>query len=151
MNCKNAQLLLSAYLDSELTGSEMHRLRKHLSDCDCCRQEETELRTLKSILTDVPQVTPPDDFEERLCSLVFAQKRSDDEGWNRSWPLVSGVALITAALTLLVMNHLSDSVQTAPKQGNVVASELRRDQTTLAGANPIFDSSTSFPTGYEGK
>jgi anti-sigma factor RsiW len=151
MNCKNAQHLLSAYLDCELTGTEMARLRRHLSSCDCCRQEETELRTLKSLLTDVPLVEPPADFEERLCALVFAQKRADAEGWNRSWPLVSGVALIAAALTLLLVNHLGMEQPAQSRQSDVVARELQRDQTSLAGANPIMDSSTTVPTGYEGR
>lgn len=151
MNCKNAQQLLSAYLDSELTGGEMSRLRKHLSICDCCSQEETELRTLKAILTDVPLVEPPADFEERLCSLVFAQKPSETESWTRSWTLVSGVALITAALTFLMMSRISVSADAQPRRSNVVARELQRDQTSLAGANPIFDSSSSFPSSYEGR
>ena len=151
MNCKTAQHLLSAYLDAELTGSEMTRLRRHLSDCDCCRQEETELRTLKSLLTDVPVVEPPADFEERLCNLVFAQKRAESEGWNKSWPLVSGLALITAALTFFVLNHLSVDAPAQNRQGDVVARELHRDRTSLAGANPIMDSTTTMATGYEGK
>ena len=66
MNCNTAQRLLSAYVDSELSMSEMDRVRKHVQDCDCCRYEEEDLRRLKSILTSTPIVEPPVDFERAL-------------------------------------------------------------------------------------
>lgn len=152
MNCKTAQQMLSSYIDSELTGSEMMRLRKHLNECDGCAREETELRSLKGILGGVPVVEPPSGFEDRLCSKVFAAQRSETEKWTSSWPFLSGIALITAALTLLVVNHLSaPSAGSTDKPAGVVARELQRDQTAFAGANPIFDSTPAIPANYDGR
>ena len=37
MNCRCAQNLLSAYVDGELAGVEMLRLREHLGVCPACR------------------------------------------------------------------------------------------------------------------
>jgi len=152
MNCKTAQLLLSAYLDSELSGGEMLRLRKHLCNCKECRQEEEELRSLKTILTGTPMIEPPADFEERLCSAIFAPKKTETSRWMESWSFVSGVALVTAAVTLLVVNHLqSQGAAAQPSPNKVVARELQRDQ-ALSGSDPFFDSTPSVtPTSYDGK
>ena len=146
MNCKTAQNLLSAYLDSELAGYEMQRMRRHLSQCPCCRQEEMELRALKSILTSTPMVEPPADFEEKLCSAIFAKKTPETQSWHESWPLLSGVALITAAVTLLVITRV-DAVQPQRAQTpDVMALELQRDQTSMAGGDPLMGPTTFIST-----
>jgi anti-sigma factor RsiW len=50
MLCSRVQNLLSAYVDSELTGSETLQLRAHLRECSACRTEHDELRLAKSLL-----------------------------------------------------------------------------------------------------
>ncbi|MEA2552841.1 MAG: hypothetical protein QOJ65_1017 [Fimbriimonadaceae bacterium] len=148
MNCNTTQNLLSAYLDAELSGSEMARIRRHLSACDHCSREEVELRSLKCLLTSVPLIEPPADFEEKLCGAIFGSRREEAEKWNESWPLFSGVALVTAALTLMVINHLQVSEATPTSGPNrALARELQRDQTYLSGIDPILGS-TVIPINY---
>lgn len=152
MNCKSVQNILSAYLDAELSGNEMLRVQKHLESCECCRQEETELLMLKDFLTSTPAVEPPSDFEERLCSAIFAPKKTETARWMESWSFVSGVALITAATTLLVINHVHSvqAISAEPRADRVMARELQRDQ-TLAGSDPFFDSTLITQTSYDGR
>jgi hypothetical protein len=125
---------------------------RHLSDCDTCRLEENELRGLKSILTRTPLIEPPADFEKRLSSIVFASpKQRLARSSAESWPLISGVALITAALTLLVVNRM-DAPQTAPERsGTEMAWAMQRDDATVAGSDPFMSSSTVIPVNYVGK
>lgn len=148
MNCKTAQTLLSAYIDAELSGSEMGRVRKHLGNCDCCQREETELRMLKDLLTSTPMIEPPKGFEDRLCEAVLTPKRSETAEWVGSWQFVSGIALVTAALTLMVITRSSASAETSSvRPESVVVHEKLRDS-TIDASDP-FDSSSVVAAGYD--
>lgn len=149
MNCNTAQNLLSAYLDSELSGSEMQRVRRHVSECHCCQREETELRILKSLLSETPLIEPPADFEDRLCMAVLGSKR-EEETWHISWHLVSGATMVAAALTLFVLHLVTPAHQPTARGENVMALELQRDQTSLAGADPFLGTSTVISSSYVG-
>ena len=66
MNCKGTVEMLSAYLDRELAPVERDAVRAHLADCERCRAEERDLRTLKGLLLGVRAPEPAEDFERRL-------------------------------------------------------------------------------------
>jgi anti-sigma factor RsiW len=150
MNCNTAQNLLSAYIDSELSGGEMGRVRKHLGHCECCQREETELRMLKDLLnSNMPLIEPPLGFEDRLCQAIFSPKPSETAQMVGSWPFVSGVALVTAALTLIVLSQMGDNTQNVMQPQSVVAQERFRDQ-TLNAFDPYMDSRV-VTTGYDGR
>ncbi|MER3413433.1 MAG: hypothetical protein C4341_04190 [Armatimonadota bacterium] len=74
MNCATVRSLLSAYLDSELSGSEMQQVRAHLEECADCRAECDGLRDVKSLLRGLPPCCAPDGLEDRLkASLRHAE------------------------------------------------------------------------------
>jgi len=79
MNCTKIQSLLSAYADRELTGVEMFLIRQHVHDCDCCREEEAEVRRVKSVLSAIEVAEPSPDFEARLISAVMGAKAEPAE------------------------------------------------------------------------
>lgn len=56
MNCRRINSLLSAYLDSELTGAEMLSVRDHLDRCDACREEYEALRETKRLVASLAQI-----------------------------------------------------------------------------------------------
>jgi anti-sigma factor RsiW len=62
MNCGRVSNQLSAYLDRELTGSEMLQIRSHLSDCDRCRAEYEALGRMKTMLGALRSAEPPRAF-----------------------------------------------------------------------------------------
>lgn len=59
-NCSRVRPLLSRYLDGELSGREMELLKRHLADCEHCRQEYELLRQNERLLQrlDVPEISP---------------------------------------------------------------------------------------------
>ena len=61
MNCGRVSNQLSAYIDRELTGTEMLQIRSHLSDCDPCRAEHEALCRVKMVLGRLRTVEPPPD------------------------------------------------------------------------------------------
>lgn len=152
MNCNAAQRLLSAYVDRELSSAEMAKVRQHVYDCEACRCEEEELRYLKSILTSTPMIEPPADFEERLCLKLFAvETPAETQGFSETWPLISGVALVAAAVTLFVINYAGTPQTSETRSERAMAWSLQRDDASLVGSDPFMSTSTSIPTTYVGK
>ncbi len=70
VNCRRVKTLLSAYLDSELTGFEMLDIRDHLSRCGECADERDSLRSVKMLLSSLPQRDPRPEFATQVCSHV---------------------------------------------------------------------------------
>ena len=52
----------SAYLDGELTASEQERMTRHLSSCETCEQELSELRRTIALLQALPRPALPRSF-----------------------------------------------------------------------------------------
>ena len=53
---------LSAYLDEELPGREIDRVRTHLAACDACRSSLEALRSVRSMLGALPVTAAPRSF-----------------------------------------------------------------------------------------
>lgn len=62
MNCGRVSNQLSAYLDRELTGTEMLQIRSHLGDCDRCRDEYEALGRIKMMLGRLRSTEPSAGF-----------------------------------------------------------------------------------------
>ena len=52
-------VLLSAFIDGELSREEGARVDAHLSGCSLCREEVESLRTMKTVLADAPRRAMP--------------------------------------------------------------------------------------------
>ncbi len=62
MNCNRTKSLLSAYIDSELTGQEMLTIREHLGRCQSCQSEKDSLLRVKQLLSALPEHAPRTDL-----------------------------------------------------------------------------------------
>lgn len=58
MNCRHVRALLSAYLDSELTGYEMLAIREHLANCEGCSEERASIELVRAMVRSLPQREP---------------------------------------------------------------------------------------------
>jgi len=74
------QLLISGYLDQELTQSVEQRVRLHLEDCPACRELHTQLQTLREA-SMTTRFTEPEDtqWDERPRSALSLGART--LGW----------------------------------------------------------------------
>jgi len=52
-------VLLSAFIDGELSGGEKSRVQEHLSECALCREEVQSLRFMKGVLAGSPRRAMP--------------------------------------------------------------------------------------------
>lgn len=62
MNCRCVTNLMSAFVDGELTGTEMLEIRRHIGQCSDCRDEYESLKMTKLAIGRLRPVEPRDDF-----------------------------------------------------------------------------------------
>lgn len=68
MNCRHVVNLLSAYVDGELTGTEMLEIRRHVSTCSECADEYQAVLFTKRAVSRLETVAPREDFMVKLMA-----------------------------------------------------------------------------------
>ena len=143
MNCKSTTEMLSAYLDRELAPQERDAIRSHLADCERCRCEERELRSLKGLLLGVRAPEPADDFEQRLMMRLRAEANTPARTRFTlpslrlreplAWGPFVGLAAC-AAMGTFAFIHMpqSVSVQAAPRASEPQVSVAQNDYNSYA-------------------
>ena len=58
------------YLDETLPRKESMSLFLHVRECEHCRAELESMKALFSALGDMPEMSPPDGFEDRILSAI---------------------------------------------------------------------------------
>ncbi|HRF60523.1 MAG TPA: anti-sigma factor [Fimbriimonadaceae bacterium] len=139
MNCRCAQNLLSAYVDGELAGVEMLRLREHLGVCPACREEVEALRAMKRLLSRSPQVEPPAGFEDRLAAIVLTSDATRHRPGTPIWRLALTTSLAAATIVFVLLQVMrpspaSNGARTAPAD---VAFDVQSDQSYMATSDPF--------------
>jgi anti-sigma factor RsiW len=71
VNCRHVRVLLSAYLDSELTGYEMLAIREHLTQCQTCSEERDSIEFVKAMVRSLPQRDPRPEWLGALQQQAF--------------------------------------------------------------------------------
>ena len=142
MNCRTVQASLSAFIDREVPPSELQQIRAHLVNCQQCRQEETDLRYLKTLLNDVATPEPSPDFEARLMIGIHQPYRRNRPNY---YVMVAGPVLmfagVAAASMFVALQVVSSSERTRPPVtiGRNITSDVQRDQVYEAAANdPLY-------------
>lgn len=104
--------LLQAYHDNELPDWQVEQLEDHLSKCQHCQAELTELQALSTLLHSVQpmiQTSNPAEFAKKLIRLLPQRpaapiwQRSLKLGWQLS-PLAMMLVLVFAQTSVLVNN-----------------------------------------------
>ena len=92
MDCEEALILLSGYLDQSNTEEEMARLRVHLETCPACREV---LHTLQEIDRGIAALEeePPVDLKEAVMAAIGAETKSK-RTHHRWLPVAAAAALV---------------------------------------------------------
>ncbi|HYF94739.1 MAG TPA: zf-HC2 domain-containing protein [Symbiobacteriaceae bacterium] len=72
MNCDGVSILLSAYLDGELTPGELLRVEEHLRRCHACADEVDSLRQTVALVASLEEVEVPVSFQAQLHQRLVA-------------------------------------------------------------------------------
>ena len=74
MNCRKANSLLSAYIDSELNGVDQREVRDHINLCQACEAEHESLLATKRSLARLAAQTPETDLQDRILDALEYEK-----------------------------------------------------------------------------
>ena len=73
--CEDFTLLLSLYVDDEVTDAERRQVEAHLVDCPPCRAETHALRSTVMLASLLPELSPPEGLRSRILERT-TQRRS---------------------------------------------------------------------------
>jgi anti-sigma factor RsiW len=104
MNCHEAEILVSAYADSELDFLRRHAVERHLRDCaDCRARHESVLALRKRFRNEVPYYAAPAALQARIRAMIGAVAATAPVAARpvQRWRWLSGGALAGCAATVL--------------------------------------------------
>lgn len=78
MKCNEIRELLSLYIDNMLEDELKSEVEKHIAFCPECKKEYEELKELSQILSDLPEVPLPENFDQRIHDALVASKKADN-------------------------------------------------------------------------
>lgn len=78
INCDTVKNRLSAYIDRELSGEDMLKIREHLRNCEICKSEEAALISVKRSLGNLSQPAVSPELANRI--LYAVEQSSESQG-----------------------------------------------------------------------
>lgn len=74
MNCEQMTVLLSAWLDGELSREEEVQMQAHLEQCAECRALFEQLQALHTSFSELEELSAPEGFAQGVMDLVRAEE-----------------------------------------------------------------------------
>jgi len=105
MSCKKFKILLSAYIDQEITKDEQEKLLEHLKTCSACARELEYLKQMKGIFLLKEKKEPQEFFETRLFARIKDKRKQ--LVWQAYFPVVKKSILVVLIFFLLTVGLLS--------------------------------------------
>lgn len=103
MKCEDVSKELIPYLDRRASSADRHEVEEHLAACAGCRTRAEELRTLWSVLDEVPIVQPSLGFDARMRARIAEEPQAR---WYR-WFVPQPRLAMAMALLLVVSVWMS--------------------------------------------
>ncbi|HPQ39196.1 MAG TPA: zf-HC2 domain-containing protein [bacterium] len=79
-NCSDFQILITGYVDHELTDDQVAELKEHLAGCQECRKELERARIMKNALDMMSIKTPEDDYWDGYWAGIY-NRCERQSGW----------------------------------------------------------------------
>ena len=91
-DCQHIEILISGYLDGELTQQESQRVALHLTHCEEC---QATYRGLKDLQQAIGKTACPDMEHEKLDNIVndLTSRRIEGLGW---FSIIAGLVMLIA-------------------------------------------------------
>jgi predicted anti-sigma-YlaC factor YlaD len=114
MRCELCREALSALLDDEDTGVDLHLVDRHLAGCVACRAHERGLGDLHRA-SRVRQAEPVPDLSGAILARIAPRVNPHDPvlGWLRSGLTFVGVLVVILSAALLVSNSVANPAHLA--------------------------------------
>lgn len=137
MRCDEAQELITALVDNELSAPERSSIESHLKDCPKCQMIYEEELTLKRELHVAgTRMSAPADLRRKLLAdeRLFPQPFESPGGWERLLSPLRSALRPAFVLALLVLLALPALHLMQPKEQSVSLSALETHGKILQGA-----------------
>lgn len=112
MDCKKIGILLSAYVDGEVTDKEKNLVENHLKVCEACRRTVSEFTGVHTLYQDMAVKEPLPGFRQRVTQRLEKKPRLGFPGL--SWSLPKLAYVVPFALLILVVGIISLKVTEQP-------------------------------------
>ncbi|NQU07683.1 MAG: zf-HC2 domain-containing protein [Candidatus Abyssubacteria bacterium] len=122
MNCPDAKKLLVDYSEDTLSERKRRAVESHLSGCELCRGELSQIERLKERLSSMEAPEPDEKFWQRFGGKLSRRLEGEEapSGRRLSWQVGAPLAAVAAAaivvvLSLLVFSGKDRLPQTGPE------------------------------------
>jgi len=103
MNCSEARIQLSGYVDGELSTAQSSRLDEHVSGCPACQRDRSVQAFIHAELRhELTRFQAPADLHRRIRAALQAKSNESRSPWWRrlSWTLLTPAAGMAFAVLL---------------------------------------------------
>jgi len=100
MSCKKFRILLSAYLDREITKDKEKELLNHLNTCVDCARELEYLKQIKRMFILKGKKEPQEFFETRLLELIKNKRKQLI--WQSYFPVIKRTIVVILIFFLII-------------------------------------------------
>ncbi len=124
MNCRKYEILISAYIDGELTPGEEKALLKHIDDCSACRKKLESMRVMSNRLGGLHKIEGDISGRNRLIDNLHQQMDREPAPkpvivpWLTTPRLVWGSAVAVAAIVLIAFLSMNNTDTPSPYPEN---------------------------------
>jgi anti-sigma factor RsiW len=127
MSCKKYKILLSAYIDGEITAKEEKALKKHLKVCPDCAKELERLGQVRNIFRVVERKEPSEFFESRVLGQISTGSRKQ---LLRRYEMVFRMAVPAVLAAVLIIMGVVGLNKIFRPERTVIISDLLVDEET---------------------
>lgn len=107
MTCEQAQELITALIDDELSDSERFSIENHLRDCVRCQFAHWQEQALKRAIHMAGiGLTPPPDLREKILSALGMAPQRDEAPKRRQWSAWAAKPMLRPALVFALLVFL---------------------------------------------
>lgn len=116
MRCKDVKRLLSSYIDGEISMDKKKEVEEHLSYCYECRKELIILRKILKEIHNIPEVSPSENFSEKLWIKYISQNKETSLTNNlKRFLLFIGATVIFVGIIFVIRAYINNLIkQSAP-------------------------------------
>ncbi len=101
--CANFDEMLIRYVDGEATEEETQALRRHIAECERCREELRAHQKLRDLAQDLGRVEPPEELWDEYVQGVYNRM---ERGFGWVFVVVGGLVLVLVGAWRYVTGNL---------------------------------------------
>jgi len=143
ISCSDAQSLISAHVDGELTAHEQLSMWRHLFGCEACYQQFIQTQQITKALRHAQPVPLPADLEARVHNAVEAEIARREVGvisllrWRISKRAVGATVAAAAALLIGLLLIPQQPVTIAPELAEAPAEVTAPIEVAVTPTQPV--------------